>query len=356
MYDTLTKLNGDFLPFLTFHGTQNMNKTNSIIKYGYILPGDSHPTQGWSLRMANGNLYGDGIYTSTDFITSAWFTSLDDNLDVQLIVNLIIPGTCKEVDPYTHYNKETEYKKVIPYHNLSGKLYTDPVGEYNTVYSSDKKIWVTAGSSTIFPIATIHMKPRMDPKLAKKIMHDELNKMTYKIKNSHMDDFNTFRYKLKMVLVAIKKFVKEKKLSYSSHIDSDKTFNVKSYRITDEWSFIAGEKEINYYEYSKIAKRNMHEELRDNIKEVKNYLTKENSELFRKYSTYDGMTKKIVYGKGHMWKEYEKEITKFLLEHPGALAKFIGDKRKEERKNRRIALAQKNYTYKLFIKTKPNNL
>ena len=33
-------------PLLSLHGTQNMSKVNSIIKNGYILPGQCHPTLG----------------------------------------------------------------------------------------------------------------------------------------------------------------------------------------------------------------------------------------------------------------------------------------------------------------------
>jgi hypothetical protein len=60
--------------------------------------------------MATGNVYGDGIYMSTSFDVSKWYSFVDGNEKIQVIVNVLIPGSVKVVHPGTmlvHYFYKT---------------------------------------------------------------------------------------------------------------------------------------------------------------------------------------------------------------------------------------------------------
>jgi hypothetical protein len=72
--DKLNKQEQKLYPLITFHSTQNMTKINSIIKYGYIVPGTKHTTLGWTNKIYCGNIYGDGIYSSPEFEKSQSYT------------------------------------------------------------------------------------------------------------------------------------------------------------------------------------------------------------------------------------------------------------------------------------------
>ncbi|MCJ1249610.1 hypothetical protein MMC30_006836 [Trapelia coarctata] len=52
-------------PRITFHGTRRSNVA-SIVQYGFLKPDDIHPFTKQPLRVACGNTYGRGIYTSPD--------------------------------------------------------------------------------------------------------------------------------------------------------------------------------------------------------------------------------------------------------------------------------------------------
>ena len=70
------------LPLLTFHGTQNQRALNSILQHGYLLPGEQHPTEGYSLRIANGSALGVGVYSARTYQTPAWFSFVDGAMKV----------------------------------------------------------------------------------------------------------------------------------------------------------------------------------------------------------------------------------------------------------------------------------
>ncbi len=92
-YSSLSLSHGHFsLPLLSFHSTQSVTKLNSILKYGYLLPGTSHPTLDYSVRMSNGALYGDGIYSSPQFRTAQWYTFMDGESSVAIVVNVLFTG------------------------------------------------------------------------------------------------------------------------------------------------------------------------------------------------------------------------------------------------------------------------
>lgn len=127
--------------FLTFHSTNSISKVNSIIKYGYLIPGMKHPTFGWKLSMSCSNLYGDGVYSSPDFNTSSWFSLLDVDKAIQIIVNLVLPGVVKIVtkNNWVHDNENNENEKkmnmatsrTIPEHYEN--YYEDSLGRYDTL-------------------------------------------------------------------------------------------------------------------------------------------------------------------------------------------------------------------------------
>ena len=93
-------------PFLTFHGTRNQTTLESILKYGYITPGDEHVTYGHSLSMRCGNVYGEGIYSSPNYSAAQRYTFLDKNQSITLIANFLIPGVTKIVDSNKWYRDE----------------------------------------------------------------------------------------------------------------------------------------------------------------------------------------------------------------------------------------------------------
>lgn len=164
VYDKLPKNESDYYCFLTFHSTGNVSKINSICKYGYIIPGTQHPTLGWTLNMACGNVYGDGIYSSPNFVTSSWYSFLDHNKSIQVIINIVYPGRVKTVDPnncyYEHYKNDYNFKdtsRSIPEHQEY--FYKDSLGEYDTLMSEDKTIIVSGNKDMIIPVAIITMIP-----------------------------------------------------------------------------------------------------------------------------------------------------------------------------------------------------
>ena len=101
--DKINKQEQKLFPLVTFHSTQNMTKINSIIKYGYIVPGTKHPTLGWTNHISCGNIYGDGIYSSPEFEKSQSYTFLDANNSIQILINFVILGRTKTVEPYNWY-------------------------------------------------------------------------------------------------------------------------------------------------------------------------------------------------------------------------------------------------------------
>ena len=136
----------EFNPILTFHSTQNINKLNSIVKYGYLLPGEIHPTKAYNLTMHTGNLYGDGIYSSPSFKCSTNYTFMDLNNDTKVIVNLLIMKKVKYVDPYDNSKKS---QKNVP-NLLFGEIqYSD---ESTVLINENNNIFVTCNKKFIIPI------------------------------------------------------------------------------------------------------------------------------------------------------------------------------------------------------------
>ena len=192
MAETSIKYKSKNLPFLSFHSTQNITKVNSILKYGYIIPGENHPTQGWTLRMSTGNMYGDGIYSSPDFTTSDWYGLLDFNSNVYVIVNFLIPG--KVTSECTYRTNDHRYKE------YGGEC-------FDTIRSNNMKIWVSGDASRLVPVAMLTLKS---------------------LKNVYMNQFYHMTRHGKLI----------KYESYCYKVLLNKKFIINSYRFCGEISII----------------------------------------------------------------------------------------------------------------------
>jgi hypothetical protein len=160
-------------PIVTFHSTQNVTKVNSIIKYGYIIPGTKHPTLGWTNNIYIGNIYGDGIYSSPEFELSQSYTFLDLHNSIQIIINLVILGKTKVVEPNKWFpdkwtilsNNEKNIKLskkdiefVIPSRSENGYKDLDD-NEYDTLISLKQDVIVSGSSENIIPTGYITLSP-----------------------------------------------------------------------------------------------------------------------------------------------------------------------------------------------------
>jgi hypothetical protein len=83
---------GEHLPVLSWHATQDVAAVRSIAKHGYVLPNDLVPTTGFTLKMSNGNYLGEGTYSSSEFDVAQWFSFLDRDGSVQLLLNWVALG------------------------------------------------------------------------------------------------------------------------------------------------------------------------------------------------------------------------------------------------------------------------
>lgn len=158
VYDQIPINDGKYFCVLTFHATSSTTKINSICKHGYIIPGMKHPTKGWQMYMRTGNLYGDGVYSSTDFVTAEWYSFLDSNQSVQLIINILVPKNIKKVtERYYSDNLGNVTNNSIPEHY--DNFYKDELGEYDTLMTLDEKIFISGNTECIIPVAILTMKP-----------------------------------------------------------------------------------------------------------------------------------------------------------------------------------------------------
>jgi hypothetical protein len=130
LIETMKELPKHYYPVLTIHATSNPSQLQSIGKWGYLMPGDSHPESGYPVSMANGNYYGDGIYSSTEFKTSSWYSFIDLDQAVQVIVNLQLVGDMCIIDD--------------SYGNISGDDSDDDSGDDSDYWSYDYGSYITS--------------------------------------------------------------------------------------------------------------------------------------------------------------------------------------------------------------------
>jgi hypothetical protein len=149
-YELLQNNSAEYYPILTFHATSNINKINSIVKYGYLLPGDTHPLEGYTLKMAHGAVYGDGIYTTSNFATEEWYTFFDKNSYVQLIVNIVFLGKIYNIETGNYRYSYSEY--------IINNKYRDG----SDTRSLNNDVFISANTSNVIPIAILKLKPCID--------------------------------------------------------------------------------------------------------------------------------------------------------------------------------------------------
>jgi hypothetical protein len=86
---------------ITFHGTPNYDNMCSILKHGFLEPGDIHPETQISIPTQNGGpFYGNGIYSSPHFSYAAGYAgklgySLTGDKSYYMIISIIFMGVSK---------------------------------------------------------------------------------------------------------------------------------------------------------------------------------------------------------------------------------------------------------------------
>ena len=157
--DTINEKENKHMPLFTFHSSQNPDKLASISKYGYLLPGETHPTQGWTLGMRTGNVYGDGIYSAFEFTTSKWYSFIDLHRGVQVIINAVCLGNIKYLGTddtkSKKYNYDTRYDGV-PELDIGATSYRTG---HHTLISNENGIVVSCNGKYIVPIAIVTLEP-----------------------------------------------------------------------------------------------------------------------------------------------------------------------------------------------------
>ncbi len=192
LLENISKLPKHYYPILTFHATSHPKHLQSIAKHGYLMPGDIHPEDGHSLKMANGQYYGDGIYSSTEFKTSEWYTFLDRDQSVQIMINLVLVGQMHVVeeddmidDKYS-YNYGSYLASIANGQYLDGSHTRTPaVNGQNTF-----RTWISASSANIIPLMILTAKPNWD--------HSKMVKYLYVPKPESKKKAKKARHKAKL--------------------------------------------------------------------------------------------------------------------------------------------------------------
>jgi hypothetical protein len=164
-----------YFPLFTYHSTQNATVVNSILSHGYLIPGETHPSKGYTLKMANGDCYGDGIYTSHIFDFMKWYSYLDNKANIQVIINVVFPKRVKcNIPPYhnpsavisassassTISTQDALGLAIIPSLDYGEKIYYEydkrgNVIHYDTLYSEHGKIFVSANAENVIPLGVL---------------------------------------------------------------------------------------------------------------------------------------------------------------------------------------------------------
>lgn len=175
------KYNQEYFPVLTFHATTNASKVNSIIKFGYLIPGfANHPVNKWRVCTAHGKTYGEGIYTTNVFDILEWLTFYDKNENIQLIVNIVFLGKTKIVNKYQYENytkKDINRMKKDNKKNLVNNTYLNNINnftipelkehslcyddygiKFNTLISENGLEIVCGNPEQVIPLFLVNMK------------------------------------------------------------------------------------------------------------------------------------------------------------------------------------------------------
>jgi hypothetical protein len=145
-FETINTSKEKYYPLFTLHATSNIDTMNSIIKYGYLLPGELHPVTGRLHDAINGAYYGEGIYTTPD-TDEAWnYCRFDQELYIYFIVNIVLIGKIDWINMSKHP------KGIIM---AMDSLYTD---EYHTRILPRTQMVISADPSRVLPVASIRVK------------------------------------------------------------------------------------------------------------------------------------------------------------------------------------------------------
>ena len=286
--DRLNNQEQKLYPLVTFHSTQNMTKINSIIKYGYIVPGTKHPTLGWTNQINNGNIYGDGIYSSPEFEKSQGYTFIDANSSIQVLINLVILGRTKTVHPskwypsdFENHNNKANKKNsmdlnfVIP--SLNENVYIDlDNNEYDNLISVEQDIIVTANTNNIIPVGYLYLSPNID-------VENNLNptKRYLSIYNNYgtvskqLFDLNNFylrSYNLSKLIYFINIF-NDYYIIDINNIKKKENIVINNYIIIPIFSIVNNKKIIDQFE-------SFIDSIGSHILENKNQITKQNKILY----------------------------------------------------------------------------
>eukprot|EP01064_Diplonema_japonicum_P023736 TRINITY_DN34147_c0_g1_i1.p1 TRINITY_DN34147_c0_g1~~TRINITY_DN34147_c0_g1_i1.p1 ORF type:complete len:1125 (+),score=306.70 TRINITY_DN34147_c0_g1_i1:38-3412(+) len=150
MFDAMCEMQKDeeYCPLLTFHGTSSVDVVNSILKHGYLLPGEPHPVLGNMHYSQHGSYYGMGVYTSTKKEMSALYNTVDAEGSTYLLLNIVMLGN---VEWLKHGRQEGE---VVPNSEnvYEGNVHTRALPDLLEVISADPK--------RVFPVGYVCIKAR----------------------------------------------------------------------------------------------------------------------------------------------------------------------------------------------------
>lgn len=124
-------------PILTFHGSK-IESINSIMNNGYEIPG----MPGSTIKVAHGQMYGPGIYTSSFYNKAISYSTMSDE-HYYVIVNMVFLGKFKLIPVST-----SSVCRALP---TGGKFPGDI--DTKVVYGLDQII--SADKSNVVPIAVM---------------------------------------------------------------------------------------------------------------------------------------------------------------------------------------------------------
>lgn len=81
-------------PIITFHGTNSLITVESILAEGYIVPGTNK-----KVKVRNGSMYGNGVYSSPHFDKALAYTRPDESKCVYILINILFLGKAKMISP-----------------------------------------------------------------------------------------------------------------------------------------------------------------------------------------------------------------------------------------------------------------
>jgi hypothetical protein len=156
--------------FLTFHGTSSPDAINSIVEHGFLLPGEQHPRKGYSLNMRVGNLYGDGVYSSSEVSVAMSYALQTDwkgaATNCDLIVSVLMPGKVAMA-----YHEEAMTRAAPPpparpgtvnLSTVTGAVRACPwtrrwtfAADANTLTPDYRRMWIAACTEQIVPVAVV---------------------------------------------------------------------------------------------------------------------------------------------------------------------------------------------------------